>query len=188
MSCSYIFISHGETAAAVSDKFKLGSTLPWYALTNIRNWISGIVGGSYNGKAYVGVDSATAWVNAKGTLTLSGNPSNTETMVLGKNTITAVTSGATGLQFNIGADAAATCTNIAALINTNTTLNVLFSASATATTVVITCLIPGAIGNQITFTEAMTNVTADGYGYLGGTTAGTGGTDSSPVTYAISLA
>ena len=129
------------------------------------------------------VTSATDGVRAVGTITLSGLPSNNETMVIGAQTITAKSSGATGLQFNIGADAAATAVNIAALINTNATLNSFISAVASGSTVLVSSVVPGLVGNQIPWSESMTNVAVDG-SFLGSTTAGAGGNNTTTTSFA----
>lgn len=54
------------------------------------------------------------------TLTASANVSNGDTVTVNGTAITFVTSGATGAQVNIGADAAASLTNLRNYINANT--------------------------------------------------------------------
>jgi hypothetical protein len=110
-------------------------------------------------------------LRARGTLTLTGNPSATETFVVNATTFTAVASGATGDQFNIGADATETCDNIVSTLNSGSESSNL-NAWRVSDTVVIEWGTVGTAGNSVTFTEAMTNTTADGGGTLGGTVSG----------------
>ena len=173
--------SEYSSATAAQSDLRASANGPQHLL-HLSDWLKKrSASGSLVGRIHVG---SANMVRAVGTLTLSGNPSADETMVLGAFTLTAKNSGATGLQYNIGANAAATTVAIAALINTHATLSTLFSATSTATTVVVTCLTPGLIGNSVAFTESMSNTTINGSGYLGGTTAGAGQDDSAPIAFA----
>lgn len=128
--------------------------------------------------------SGTAPVRAVSTVTMSSTGiANDQTIVLGDYTLTAKTSGAVleSYQFNRSDTISVTLTNLAALINQHSVLSKLFSASATATTCVITCLNPGLLGNSLTFTTAASNTTLNGSGNTGGTTAGAGVDDATGI-------
>ena len=109
---------------------------------------------------------------ARGTLTLTGQPSNNETYVINATTLTAKTSGAGVDEFDIGATVAETCDNIVDTLNADSE-----SANLVAwrvnQTVVHQWETRGTVGNAVIFTEALSNATADGSGTLGGTLAGT---------------
>lgn len=130
--------------------------------------------------------SGTAPVRAVGTLTFTGQPSVGDTMRLGSTTMTCVSSGASAssLEFNLGASAGLTIDNLDTQLTAVTAINNAFEISNTATTLVVTCRQPGVLGNMVTFTEALDNATADGSGNLGGTTAGAGVDDTSPLDFA----
>lgn len=95
----------------------------------------------------------------------------TNTLVIGGVTITAVNSGATSVQFNVGASNTATAANIVTTINALTTLNKVVQASSSGATVTIVSLYPGTIGNLITLSSTGGTITVG--------SALTGGTDGS---------
>lgn len=113
----------------------------------------------------------TADVRASATATCASVIA-TNTLVIGKTTLTAVANAAspTSVQFRIGASGegqnAECAANIAAAINANTTLNKLVSASAAAAVVTVTALQPGIVGNQIAFSSTGGTITCTGSGYL----------------------
>lgn len=106
-------------------------------------------------------------VYAAGTLTLSANPLNTETVTVGSKTYTFQTS-LTNVDGNvlIGANAAASLQNLFDAINLTGTSGTQYAAamtinanvkatSVTATTVVVKSKVPGVIGNLIASTETI---------------------------------
>jgi hypothetical protein len=123
---------------------------------------------------YEGNDSVRALgagaVKATGTLTFTGQPADTETVVLGGTTYTYKTTlTATANQVKIGTTEAISIQNLRDAINalpggagttygTGTTANVSASAkSVTATTLVAEALVSGTAGNSIASTETVTN-------------------------------
>lgn len=107
-------------------------------------------------------------VRASGTFTLSGNLTANDTIIINGVTFTAVASGATGNQFNIGGSAALTIVAAAAAINASATALVsgYITATATSATVLtITSAFYGLAGNQCTIAEGVdggTVITASG--------------------------
>lgn len=101
-----------------------------------------------------------------------------DTLKLGRQTLTAVASGATANQFNIGASATADATNLAATINTHPTLSKYFAATTpVAGTVIVTAKLKGAWANLLTTTSSSAGMVVTDFA------SGTGGFDTAPVTY-----
>lgn len=125
--------------------------------------IAGMAGGSYPGTISV-IPTATL-VAASGTATLT-NVIATDAMAIAGVTFTAVASGATSVQFNVGANDTETAANLAAAINANTTSNKYVTATSALTVVTITAKQPGLVGNLITLTSADTTIVVTGSGFL----------------------
>jgi hypothetical protein len=106
---------------------------------------------------------------AIGTLTLTGQPSDSETFALHNGTFTAKTSGASTNEFNIGTTVEQTCDNIVAMLVAGSESSNIDRAERVGQTVQITWGVSGVAGNSVVFTTALTNTTADGSGTLGGT-------------------
>lgn len=110
-----------------------------------------------------------SFVPAVGTLTSSGTFTDTQTVVVGGKTYTTQTT-LTNVDGNvlIGANAAATLQNLYDAINLTGTAGTQYAAAmtantrvkataVTATTLVVTALTPGEVGNLIATTETQTN-------------------------------
>lgn len=114
-------------------------------------------------------------VKATGTLTAtSTGPANNETVTVGVQTYTFKTTPASAYEVEVGDTVAETLSNLADAINGDlegTPKNVLATASATSTTVVITAIEAGADGNSIATTETCTNASFGGATLSGGVTA-----------------
>lgn len=122
---------------------------------------------------------SAAPVRAQGTITLTGVPAATGTLVVGATTYTfraiADFDAAGEIGIPAAATAAAQASYIAAAINGTdgvNTANLSASAKVVGSTVVITALNIGTGGNVVVFTESATNLTINGSGTLGATTAG----------------
>lgn len=101
---------------------------------------------------------------ATGTLTFSGQPAPTETFTVANVVFTAVASGATGNQFNIGATVALTIDNLVTAVNNSSNLTFIVTAEATsATLVTFTAYEPGVEGNGIQLSTALSNTVAAGF-------------------------
>jgi hypothetical protein len=113
----------------------------------------------------------TGGTHAKGTISLTGISVEDQNFVVGAQTFTWKTLRAGTGEVTIGVDAAASCTNIIAAITAD--LATVTATQGAGTTVVVTAVTGGSAGNSILFTAGTSaNLTVDGAGTLGATTAG----------------
>lgn len=117
-------------------------------------------------------------VKATGTLTASSTgPANNDTVTIGVQTYTfktTLSTPAVAYEVALGTSTATALENLAKAINgelEGTPKNVLVTASATSTTVVVTAIEAGADGNSIATTEAGTNLAFGGATLSGGVTS-----------------
>jgi hypothetical protein len=129
--------------------------------------------------------ASVAAVRASGTITIThAQLDANDTVTICGITITAKASGATGAQFNIGANATADAAALAACINALATLNIYVSATSALGVVTVTANQAGVVGNL--FAMATSDGTA--YGLSAAALAGgAGGANSAPVTYSRGL-
>lgn len=131
------------------------------SIARIAAILDALAGGAYRGS----VELCTSAVCAVGTITFTDQPANNETLLIGSITLTAKSSGASGIaEWNLtsggtaAADAAGNAASVAALINAHTTLSKYLVATAALGVVTVTVLVPGAIGNGIKFEEGAAGV------------------------------
>lgn len=121
----------------------------------------------------------TGGAAATGTITIATQPTAGQTILINGVTITFRATGTAKLvdnEVDLGASAAATCTNLAAFINASYTLSGIISASATTTVVTVTAKYKGLDGNLITIANGTATVPTYSAGTL---TAGTEPTSAS---------
>lgn len=125
-------------------------------------------------------DSGTvvAAVNATGTISMSGVATAGEKFIIDDKTFTWVATRTGTGEVTIGASATAAASNIVTAITADMT-TVTAVAGTPNTTVVVTAVTAGVLGNSIVFTESSTNMTMNGGGVLGGTLAGADSTATS---------
>lgn len=135
-------------------------------LRAVRDFMSGLNSGAFNGTI---AERETTAVKASGTLT-STNAIATDAILINGVTFTCVASGATGDQWNLGADDAADCVNLAAAINASASalVNKHVTASASSNVVTITAKRAGHAGNAITLSSADATIVASGARLAGG--------------------
>lgn len=175
---SVILITHDETAGKMQELIQTtdAKNKP-LANARLAKYVSAIGAGIR--KATVEVDVAS--VKASGTFTFSGVTTANDTVLINGVTFTAVASGATGNQWNNGATASDSATNLAAAINASVTALVsgYVTASSVAGVVTVTAARPGILGNCITIAKGVDAGTVD-------TVSGarlTGGTAGTVVSY-----
>lgn len=137
----------------------------------LQNLLNRLAGGASNGTLITTIDKGDG-VAASGTLTLSTVVA-TNTCSVNGTTFTAVASGATGNQFNVGANDTATAVNLAAAINASATANVSGAVIATSATNVVTikAVVVGPIGNQCLISGGQATIVASGANLSGGAAA-----------------
>lgn len=114
---------------------------------NLSEYFAGVVSGTNLG-AQIAIN--TGAVKASGTVTFtSTGPTNGQTCTFFGVTFTAVTSGATGNQFNISATPATVAANLASAINASTSLAGIVTATSLLGVVTVSAVVPGKIGNGL---------------------------------------
>lgn len=138
------------TSNGTSDDFKSQCNLaPGGLVANqsFENYIGALSGGSIIGASLAFQVGA---VKASGTVTFtSTGPTNGQTCTLFGVTFTAVTSGATGNQFNINSTPATVAANMVTAINAATSLAGIVTATSLLGVVTISAVVPGKIGNGL---------------------------------------
>lgn len=120
-------------------------------------------------------------VRATNTLTLTyASIANNDTCVVAGVTLTCVTGTPTSVQFKKQTDATVTAANLAALINTLSTVSRYCSATSAAGVVTITVNTPGLVGNFVPLVGS-TGIVAGAATFAGGT----GGLETAAVNYAL---
>lgn len=136
-----------------------GNQMP--TLTGIENLINAMEGGLkdiQDGLIVFGVP-ATA------TCVFTGAPTAAQTVTINGVAFTARASGATGDEFDIGANVTATALNLATAINASTTAGITGVVSATSSvgTVTISALVTGKFGLGYTIAETLSNATVTAF-------------------------
>lgn len=138
------------------------------AMNNYLDYNGSLIGG--NATAGASVVFQVGMAKATGTLTLASVVA-TNSFVINGVTFTAVASGATGNQFNVGVSDTATAANAAAAVNASASALVSGNAGVIATSalgvVTLTAKTAGVTGNAITLAGG-TNITASGARLTGG--------------------
>lgn len=148
MATTVITISSGDsTAQAQQDLYTASS--PKVTAQKLSQYFQSLACGAKAGSADVQVDGGAS-VAASGTLTIThANLSATDTVTVGGVVITARASGATGNEFNIGADATADATALKNLINSSASFTGICTATSALGVVTVTAAVKGTIGNAI---------------------------------------
>lgn len=174
-------LSSGRTAQTLAREFQRPTSVKYPVLNAIMNFVVGMVSGTETGRIVaVSVDdNATP---ATGTIVFSAAGAASDTVLVNGATFTAVASGATGNQWNVGASATLSVANLATAINASATALVSgqVSASAATGTLTISSLFRGVYGNAVTIAkgvDAGTVMTVSGARLLGGAA------DTAAITY-----
>lgn len=139
----------------------------------LLNYITGLTTGTELGPVgsapSIAISIEGQAVAASGTFTLDTVIA-TDAISISGVTFTAVASGATGNQFNVGADDTETAENLAAAINASVTALVTGVVTATSADEVVTvsAVTKGLSGNAITIESADATITASGARLTGG--------------------
>ena len=139
---------------------------------------------TWNGSSFqITANSTGAGSSAAGTITLTANPAQGDTLTVGGTPVTFVTSSPVGNQVLIGANAAATLANLILFLQQSQDSNIdqCTYAQGTGNVIVVTDKLAGTAGNSYTLAKSSTAIT------LSGATL-TGGTQPSTVGYAVAPA
>lgn len=142
----------------------------------LAHFIESIQGGVRNASIAVTIDDGVA-AKATGTIAFSGVGAANDTVLINGVTFTAVASGSTGNQWNVGASATLSAANLAAAIAASASALVSqhVTAAALTGTVTISALAVGAQGNAVTIAkgvDAGTVMTVSGARLTLGTNSG----------------
>lgn len=165
MGISLIRITHNETEGDFKQLVQAETGDRFLAGTKLMQYIRSLMGGARSAKVVVGVNAAKASGTFTGTSVVA-----TDAISINGVTFTAVANGATGNQFNIGADDDETMENLAAAINASVTALVsgYVTAEAAGDVVTVTAVEPGILGNCITIESADATIVASGARLTGG--------------------
>ena len=107
---------------------------------------------------------------AMGSATFSANPANNDTLTIGGSAVTFVTSGATGLQVNIGASLSATLASLLTLLSGSADSNLVkFYYAVSGSVLTFEAATPGIPGNSLTLAKSSTAITLSAATLSGGT-------------------
>lgn len=140
-----LVIAHDETSANDQRDLYAETGLQELAGLKLMDFMKKVVSGTHPASVLTRINS----VKAAGTITLSSHVA-TNTVTVNGIAFTCMASGATGDQYNVGADDTATAVNLVAAINANTTLDGMIVATSALGVVTVTALVPGELGNAIT--------------------------------------
>jgi len=148
MSLQRIVINSPLSAAQFESELQLERKSKHNTLNSIASYFKRIVSGS--GPQGADISFLVGAVQASGTFTFSSTgPTNGQTCTIAGVTFTAVTSGATGNQFNINATPATVAANLVTAINAASSLSGIVTASANGAVVTLTAVVPGKMGNGL---------------------------------------
>lgn len=144
--------------------------------------VSSLFGRCAQGAAASQLKVAYKPITAQAKLTCTSTGTNADTLSIGNVTITIVTSGATGNQVNVAADATALGAAIAALVNSSASFTGICTASSALGVITLSAALPGTIGNGLQLSESSTSITlTNAFGSLTAGTEGTAATFSSGI-------
>ena len=179
-----ITITHDrEVSGDLQHKFITSNFSKQAQIAALENLINDVALGARPAQVTTVIDDGNA-VTATGTITFSGPGQAADTVLINGVTFTAVASGATNNQWNVGGTATLSAAALAAAINSSTTLLVsgVVSAANLAGVLTISALLPGQAGNAVTIAkgvDGLAAMTVSGARLTGGLAA----TTSASVTY-----
>lgn len=174
-----IHVNHNTLSGGDLRDLSAQSANPREQFLGLARFFERLASGSVPASVDVAVNCDDyAYATATATLVNAGA---TDSITINGVEFAAVVSGATGNQWNLGADDTADAANLAAKINASTTARVAGVVRATSALGVVTIIAmqPGLAGNCFRLTDTGTTITVTGSGYLAG---GTGG-NIAPTTY-----
>jgi phage tail sheath gpL-like len=169
-----LIFSHDAVSADVQQTLHAEANYRELAAAKIKQYVDRHVSGVRPAAVKTRINAA----KASGTITFSGTGAANDTVIVNGVTFTAVASGATGNQWNVGASATLSGDALAAAINASATALVVNNVTAAnvAGVVTITAVDPGTMGNCVTIAEgvdASSHMAVSGARLTGGTNGDT---------------
>lgn len=157
MATLKLSVRTGKDAATLARDYQRSVSAKYPALQSISQLIQSVLSGNESGSPSVGVSVEENEDKATGTITFGGAGAANDTVLINGVTFTAVASGASGNQWNVGGTAAQSAENLAAAINASATdlVNKHVTATAASGVVTLTAAIPGHAGNAVTIAEGV---------------------------------
>lgn len=168
-------VSSDATKETLRNSFERPTSVKYAVLQSVIDMLGGVVSGCVKGSPPSVVSSIESYaVQASGTFVLTSVIA-TDAVSINGVTFTAVASGATGNQFNVGVNDNATAANLAAAINGSVTALVAGYVTAAKTTttaspatVTVSSTNYGIYGNQTLIASADATIVASGAALTGG--------------------
>lgn len=164
-----------ENAADIAELLATSHTDKYVFAEKVADYMKALSGGCRSGSIDAQIDGGDA-VAASGTITFSGTGAASDTVLINGVTFTAVASGATGNQWNVGGSATLSAAALAAAIVASATalVNAHVTATAASGVVTITSKFEGVQGNAVTIAEGVdgsSHMAVSGARLTGGTAA-----------------
>lgn len=159
MALNRLVIETPLTTAQDAAVMRLNGTGSWRNIFALLSWLRGFAKGTRRGNMKLKVGA----VRATGLVTFGGLPVADETVTIGNVVFTAKDSGATGNQFNIGANVTAHAANLTTAINASANLTGKITATSSEGVVTLTAVVPGLMGNALALSESMSNTTVTAF-------------------------
>lgn len=169
MAQTVITITHNETTNQMKGLLSADTSAKHRFGIQLQSYLNSLISGARNASLDVQIGNGVG-VKASGTVTFAGAPVANDTVTVNGVVFTAVASGATGNQFNIGGTVAITATNLAAAINASVTAGVagVVTAASALGVVTISAFKTGVMGNSLTLAKVASNTTVSGATLTGG--------------------
>ncbi len=166
MAKSVFILTHTETEGSLTGILDFDAGNGKRNLVNLIKFLKGSLNGS---RGNITLESRLGSTAATQIITATGAATATDTITINGVNFTARASSPAANEFVLSATVATQATNLAAAINASTTAGVAnVTATAALGVVTLTCDVPGTIGNAMTLTEAMDNLTVGGANLAGG--------------------
>lgn len=157
MSISRLTITDSITKAQLESLIRPSSSDAEGSTRRLSDHLKGLMAKVFSTGALLELNTGAA--KATATLTVSSTGSSAdETVTIANVVFTAKASGATGNQFNVSTTPATQAASMAAAINASPDLAGIVTAEAALGVVTLTAVVPGALGNGLQISEALTNV------------------------------
>lgn len=149
---SHITIVHDsrEGVQDIADLLAEAAADSHEAAQELINYLTGVASGGRSGQITYRLEDASTVVKPTATITIThANVDDADDVTIGDVVFEAKTSGATGNQWNIGADATADAVALVAAVNASAELKGIITATNVAGVVTLTYYIPGRDGNTV---------------------------------------